>query len=279
MGSYCGKICAECMRKEELNCNGCKEWQSSCNEFCEIAKCCKSKFHDACETCGNVNVCSKYSQRNNVPDNVLNLQRIAEAEKTKIALHAPILKKCFSVMFWLIIPQLTASFLSLENVNYPITVNIIGVIIIFACALIYGLMLIKAAQINDDYRLSAIVIIISGALAAISSILQITRQIGNASLLLTIPAAILTLIGEYREFHTHADVIEKYDNEISDKWRKLWKLEAISIAASVGGVVFIIIAPVLGLLIVLAGMILTIVVGVKKLIYLYKSAEVFKNFI
>lgn len=279
MSSYCGKICDECERKEELNCNGCKEWASGCSAECEIANCCKSKYHASCATCITINGCSKLSKKEHIPNLILNKRNRDEEEKAHMNKSAPILAKCFGIMFWLIVPQIIAGLLNIEGINYPTGIRIVSEIITLLCVLIYAFMLLKASKVNGEYKTAAICLIVGGILTQIAAIISITTNIGNVILLLTIPSAIVSLVGEYREFNTHADILEKFDSELSEKWRVLWKLTVISILCSLGGIVVCLIVPVLGLLVVLAGLILVIIVSIKKLIYLYKSAKIFKNYI
>ena len=45
--TYCGKSCAECTKKEQLNCSGCKAGPG--RQFggdCELAKCVRDKGHE-----------------------------------------------------------------------------------------------------------------------------------------------------------------------------------------------------------------------------------------
>ena len=95
-------------------------------------------------------------------------------------------------------------------------------------------------------------------------------DIGNFDLLFSIPAAILGLIGAEKEYCSHAEVLFRADNKLSEKWTKLRKMYVISIVATIGGAVLVLFG-LIGLLINLAGVVLAVIVSIKQLIYLYYS--------
>ena len=62
--TYCGKSCAECTKKEELNCMGCKTGPGRpFGGDCELAKCVRDKGHETCETICRITVVAKLKQR------------------------------------------------------------------------------------------------------------------------------------------------------------------------------------------------------------------------
>ena len=67
--TYCGKLCDECTKKEQLNWSGCKTGPG--RQFggdCELAKCIRDKGHETCETCGFKGNCGTLRSRESMPD-------------------------------------------------------------------------------------------------------------------------------------------------------------------------------------------------------------------
>jgi len=274
MASYCGKNCDECERAEELQCRGCKEWQTSCAAECDIANCCKSKMHDTCETCSGNSVCSKLSNRFTVPDSIMLRREREAAEKEKLKKNSAILGKWLWMMFWLIVPNAIASFLELEF--FGKAVNLVGIVISAVCMLMYGLFMLKLQEVNDDYKSAALYTMAAAVINGVYSIIGGFTDIGSIGLLFSIPAAIIGLIGAKKEYSSHAEVLFRVDHTLSEKWDKLWKMYVISIAATIGGAVLVLFG-LIGLLITLAGVVLAVVVSIKQLIYLYNTAKLFKG--
>ena len=88
--------------------------------------------------------------------------------------------------------------------------------------------------------------------------------------------AIAALAGVYREYLGHSEMLEGVDGELAEKWRKLWKWYIISFAVTIGGIFAALISPVLAIFVVLGGAIAAVVVSVLKLVYLYRTAKVFR---
>ena len=67
--SYCGKSCDSCPVREPENCPGCKNGPGSpWSGECELARCCRDKGHDSCNTCNLSYQCSMYNNREWQPD-------------------------------------------------------------------------------------------------------------------------------------------------------------------------------------------------------------------
>ena len=139
-------------------------------------------------------------------------------------------------------------------------------------------MLLKTVVINSDYKIAAYCVLIGGGATLVVNILLLVTSIGNYSMLITIPAAIVSLVGEYYEFNTHADVLYKINIEISQKWSKLWKLNKITLIGSIAGLVLLFILPFIGALVTLVSAVMLVIVGIKKLIYLYNSSKILNNY-
>ena len=86
------------------------------------------------------------------------------------------------------------------------------------------------------------------------------------------------MIGEYYEFMGHTDVVHDVDRALSEKWFKLWKWYIGTFLGMIGGTVLAVIIPLIGMIVVLASTIGTLVVSIVKIVYIYKMSKVFRNF-
>ena len=90
--------------------------------------------------------------------------------------------------------------------------------------------------------------------------------------------AIVALVGEYYEFTAHAAVLVGFDDILSDKWTMLWKWYVGFMVGLIASMVVLLVLPLLGLIAFAASGIGLFVVGIVKLVYLYRTACVFRYF-
>lgn len=277
--TYCGKSCAECARKEAMNCPGCKAGPGRpFGGDCELAGCARGKGHESCGSCGFRGNCGTLRGRDSMPDQRKRKQEAEETRKAAIARRAPILGKWLWLLFWIIVPSTIGSILSNDTVAaYLPGLSLPGQILNGVCSLAYGLILLKAASEEDRYRTAGICVLIAGGVITLVAILSG----GNAptwTLLVTIPAAIAALMGEYNEYMGHSAVLAGVDNELAEKWKLLWKWYIGFFFGLFGCLLLLVIIPALGLLGLLAAAVGVLVVSVLKLIYLYRTAKCFREY-
>ena len=278
--TYCGKNCAECTKREELNCQGCKAGPG--RQFggdCELAKCVRDKGHETCETCGFKGNCGTLRSRDNMPDY---RRRKIEAEamrKAAIAKRAPVLGKWLWIIFWLIIPSSIGSIMAHETTAkiFP-GLFMPGQIINAICSLTYGAILLKLGSEEDRYRTAGICALIAGGVSAVVAIITGTAEEATWTLLFTLPAAVVAMVGEYNEYMAHSAVLSGVDNELSEKWEVLWKWYIGLFLGMFGCIIVMLIAPVLGAIAILGCAIGTVVVSILKLVYLYRTAKIFREY-
>lgn len=277
--TYCGKTCAECSKREELNCPGCRPGPGrELGGTCEIAMCCHRKGHETCETCGFRSSCATVRKKWNMPE--YRLQKI-EADKMvqkAIARRAPVLGKWLWILFWLVIPANVASFMTMESVvEWLPQLRLPGEILSLACNLTYSLILLRLASEEEGYRTAGICGIISSAVSALAA--SSSAQESPAwALLVTIPMAVVALVGEYNEFTAHATVLAGVHNEQSDKWENLWKWNIGMYAALLGSTLLLVIIPVIGAIVLIGSTLGMLVVSILKLVYLYRTAKIFRDY-
>ena len=278
--TYCGKSCEECTKKEPLNCSGCKTGPG--RQFggdCELAKCVRDKGHDTCETCGFKGNCGTLRSRDSMPDYRIRKIEAEEMRKAAIAKRAPVLGKWLWIVFWLIIPSTIGSIMSNEN-----TVKILpgllmpGQIINAICSLTYGTILLKLGSEEDRYRTAGLCALIAGASSALAAMINGGSDGATWILIFTIPAAIVAIVGEYNEYMAHSAVLSGVDNELSEKWEVLWKWYIGLFAGIFGSILLMLIIPVLGAIAVIGTTIGTVVVSILKLVYLYRTAKIFREY-
>lgn len=281
--TYCGKTCAECAQKESLNCQGCKYGPG--RRFggdCKIAQCAMEKGHETCDTCSFMGNCSIQRSCTGMPEERIRRQEAEAARKAEAAKQAPLLGKWLWLIFWLIIPSSVAGILTNQTiVQYLPSLNLPGQILNAICCAIYGISLLKLASVEESYKKAGIFVLIAGGVSAVDAI--VTGAVGAVqapawTLLLTIPAAIIALIGEYNEYIGHSAVLDGVDNELSEKWATLWKWYIGMFLGMFGCILVMLIIPILGVLALLCATIGLVVIGIKKLVYLYRTAKVFKDY-
>ena len=278
--AYCGKTCAECAQKEALSCPGCKAGPGKqYGGDCKLAKCCIEKGHQDCSTCGYNGHCGMLRGRNQVPDDRLKAMEAAKARAAEIAKRAPILGKWLWILFWLIIPATVASLMTNETIVevFP-SIFIPGAILRAICSLTYGLILLKLGAEEAQYRTAGICTLIGGAASVLIAFISGGAETPNWTLLISLPAAVVALVGEYHEFNAHSAVLFELDGMLCEKWCSLWKWYIGAYGALIGSIVLLLIAPILGLLVMLAAAIGIAVVGIAKLVYLYRTAKLFKEY-
>lgn len=278
--TYCGKTCAECTQKELLNCQGCKAGPG--RQFggdCELAQCVRGKGHETCGTCGFKGNCGTRRSRENMPDYRRRKIEAEEQRKAAVAKRAPILGKWLWILFWLIIPSTIGSLMTHETVvEFAPALYIPGQVLNAMVSVAYGLILVKLASEEDRYRTAGICALVAGGVSILIAVISRAAENPTWTLLVSIPAAVVSFVGEYNEYMAHSTVLTGVDNELSEKWEKLWKWYIGLFCAMIGSILVMLIIPILGALVILAAAIGTIVVSIMKLVYLYRTAKIFREY-
>ena len=278
--TYCGKTCAECAQKETLNCPGCKAGPGrhfGCE--CELAKCVRDKGHETCDTCIFKGNCGMLRGRESMPDYRRRRDEAEMQRKAAIARRAPVLGKWLWILFWLVIPNTIGSLMTQDLVVEMAPVLYIpGQILNAAVLAAYGIILIRLASEEDKYRTAGICSLISGGVSILIAVISGTAETPPWTLLLSVPAAAVSLIAVYNEYMAHAAVLSGVDNEQSEKWEKLWKWYIGLFCGMLGSILVMVISPILGIIVLLVSAIGIIVAGIAKLVYLYRTARIFKDY-
>lgn len=261
--TYCGKSCQTCGYRAETSCRGCLEEAS---RECKLALCCRQKGHKTCDSCTYNTQCGMYRGRDTAPQFRLAQKQAVLEYQQSLREKGTVMAKWLRVLFWLFVPSTIANILS----EWVPPLYTFGVVASVLCSIIYGVVLLQLASQEQSYRTAGILTLI----VAVMNIPILLIENAVAAGAIAIIFAIVDLIGCYYEFNAHANALEGVDNLLSEQWRKLWKWMIGATIAVVVGAILIIIA--IGVLVILAAAIAILVISVFKLVYLYRSAQVFQ---
>lgn len=273
--TYCGKDCEQCAIGRENGCPGCQNGPGGSGE-CELAQCCRSKGHQSCDTCNFMSSCTTLRNREQLPIWRQQRRERREEEQQRIARNAQLLGKWLWVLFWLIIPSAVGSLMTNDTILtvFP-QLEVPGQIINILCSVAYMVILLKISPVERDYRTAGICHMVSVVMATLVLVLV---DMFLAVSILALPMVILSIVAEYYEMHAHAAVLYGVDDELAAKWLKLWKWNLYTYGAMIGSIVLMIVVAILGLLVLMAAMIALIVVSICKLVYLYRTAKLFRDY-
>lgn len=235
--TYCGKSCAQCTQKEALNCPGCKVGPGrQLGGECELALCCRGKGYEA-----------------------------------------SILGNWLWILFWLIVPSTITGIMGNEYMmNTAPGIYMTGQFLNSVCSVAYGAILYRLSTEENRYRIAGICVLVSAIANVFVVIISGAAKAPTWSLLITLPMVIVALVGEYNEYVAHSLVLMEVDSELSEKWRTLWRRYISCMLALYGSIVLMLIFPLLGAIVMLGATIGILVVRIMKLIYLYRTAKVFR---
>lgn len=276
MSTYCGKECDTCTYKAELSCSGCQSGPGRMiSGDCKLARCCRDKGHETCETCGLKRNCGIWLDKGNIPKQRIDRIQEDKEKEELIWRRAPFLGKWLWLLFWLVVPRFISNFLtgdtmvaiapSLENVGR------IGQIL---CACCYSLILFKISKEHKSYLIAAAVGFGSVAIDILDYCLNIS-DVWILTMLAVVQMAVV-LVADYYEYKAHADVVLVVDGNISEQWDKFWNWNFYSSIGLIVSLFLIVMIPFVGVLTTLASVIGMLVAGIKKLVCLYRTAQIFR---
>ena len=140
------------------------------------------------------------------------------------------------------------------------------------------LILLQLADQDFQYKTAGILCLITAAASGIVALVSGSGESPAWTLAITLPAAVVSLVGEYNEFMAHATVVNKVNRELSLKWEQLWKWTIGCYGALFGSIIIMLIASLLGFILMLGGLIGLAVVSITKLVYVYNSAKLFREY-
>ena len=242
-----------------------------------MARCCQEKGHEDCQTCAFAPTCSRLRQCGDAPQARLQRQAETQAQRAHLVRTAPFFARWLSVLFWLVIPITVVDVMRSDlfidvwpDLYMPCQVLMIAV------QAVYCAVLLVLSRQNELYRLAGICQLL--ALAVSGTLILLYHSAPPVwTLLLSIPAAAVSLYGAYREFTAHADAAQMLDAHLAARWLQVRKWYLLAFCALYASLLVVFLAPLLALLLALAGIIGLVVVSVWKLICLYRTARAFRE--
>ena len=185
-------------------------------------------------------------------------------------------------LLWLVVPGTIAGFLSDEalSAHWPDLASL-GEILGILCSVVYGLLLLSLAKVNGGYRAAgACTLFVAVAGIIIQSLgggdpRNVERGI---ALILTLLAGVAALVGEYTECTSHAEVLEPVDMALSQRWRRLMKWYVGLFLGTFAGILVALFSQWLGLLVMTAATVGSLVVAILKLVYLWRTTRTFREY-
>ncbi len=273
--TYCGRTCADCSQKEVLQCPGCRQGPGRpYSGECELAQCVRTSKQETCGTCTQKGSCRLLRESKDMPA-YRRTKAAAEAyQAARNQEKAQFLGKWLWLLFWLILPGTLAGLMTNSSTTALVPgLKVPGEILSVLVSVARGLILIKLSSEEKGYGTAGACTLI----AAVGSALLAVLPGAPWTLLLSIPAALVSLAGIYNEFTAHASVLQDVDEALSSKWRTLFKWEIGLLAVTLGSIFFMLISALLAVMTAWVCTIGSIVVSVLQLIYLYRTAKVFRD--
>ena len=275
----CGRSCETCTWRETLDCPGCQAGPGrTVGGDCEIAVCCRGKGHESCETCLFLSGCNLRRGRDGLPERRLRRLEAERARQAWLGTNAPLLGRWLWPLFWLVIPGMIGTVMSSRSVTaaFP-AVGTAGEVLGILASLAYGVFLWQLRTVHPGYRAGGLCSFAGVGFGVLMLALGMTQESG-LWWLLALPMLAVEFYGMYRAYNAHADVLAGLDDDLGEKWRKLWKW-MIGLYLGLFACLFVaLLSAVLGLLVLLADVIGLAVVGILRLVYLYRTAKLFREY-
>ena len=282
--TYCGKNCSECAEYQNSLCPGCRQGPGSwLGNDCDIAQCARDKGCATCLGCDSEKTCILCAGASVMPER--RKQRAAAKEAGQaLRRQRKNVGKWLWIYFWMLIPNFIAAFMTnnsvvqvLPGLKFP--GEILSILVSVAqCVLLF---LLAKEEKNYGYAAWAVVgLVVIGAVTLPLSE-EALRDLPVLSALLLMGAAVLEAAVVFYECKGSMTVLIGVDDSLAEKWQKLWKrywvVVAVLLVGSLVAMMQSVFMAVIGLLAMLVAAIGLIVVGTQRLIYLYKTAALFRE--
>lgn len=292
--TYCGKNCSECAEYQNSLCPGCRQGPGSwLGNDCDIAQCARDKGCATCLGCDSEKTCILCAGASVMPER--RKQRAAAKEAGQaLRRQRKDVGKWLWIYFWMLIPNFIAAFMTnnsvvqvLPGLKFP--GEILGILVgIAECVLLF---LLSKEEQNYGYAAWAMVPVIVISVPDViyhAGYFKTSPSLTHILAIMSLLAAASTAVMSYFECKANRNVLTDVDARLSEKWRKLWGQYRIAwillwiawtllYASEALALIRITAVKVLGGMVLVAANIGLIVVGIQRLIYLYKTAKLFRE--
>lgn len=269
--TYCGKSCDTCDYMSSGKCPGCGEGPGH-TEYgaCDLAKCCRNKGHEKCESCKFNYDCYLLKDKEFMPEEMAKKTKNELFRRDRMEKIIPLLGYWIGILFWIKV----ANLVGLVFNNMP-GLAFIGLAIILGCQVAYGVILLKISSAESRYKLAGILLLVS--VVTTISVLFIPGVTPILAQLINLISTIISTVSIYYEISAHSEVLKDHNNMISREWMIVWQGTIASLALSICA--GFLASAVYGIAVImqLAASIISMGVAVLFFVYLYKTAQVFKT--
>lgn len=199
--------------------------------------------------------------------------------------NAALLGKWVTVLFWLQIVAIVANLLSDDLFDGAPMIQLVGTLMSYGILIANSVILIKLKVVEDWFGKAGVCYLVSGLSGLVIALFLLGDAVALSSLL-AIAMMIVQMRGNYSECTGYEVVLRGVDDDLSEKWARQWKLEiACTVTVLVSAIVLLVsailgggvLAIIIGL-VTLAASIGAFVLGIMRLVYLYRTADCFRNY-
>ena len=202
------------------------------------------------------------------------------------ARSAALLGKWITVLFWLQIASVVVGVLNGKLFEGVPMIQMIGSWANYGIVFANSIILIKLKTVEDWLGKAGICYLVSTILGILVVLLQLGGALAIPSML-AIAMMIVQMRGNYSECTGYEVVLRGLDDDLAGKWERQWKLEIICTVTVLVSSVVLLVGTLSGggVLTVLAGFVTlvasigAIVLGILRLVYLYRTATRFQNYV
>ncbi len=261
--SYCLKSCADCGQ-----CSGCRAGEYAAR--CDIAKCCREKHHESCESCTRGTFCSVRSGRDLMPRKLHDQDRREAELRAEYRANAAVMARWTKLIFWSMIALNVVGLLGFLEKSVPVFkwLDLIGSVALNVVAA-YGYFRMKEAA--DGFgTVAALTLVTCGMTGLVDALTLDEGALGTA---ITLAAAVVGFFATKVKTETFRDTLSGISRELSEKWEKQWGLYKISLYIMFGGILSCTILSVWGLVVAISGIVLILIVTIREYVCLYQTAQ------
>jgi hypothetical protein len=238
--------------------------------------------HEQCGTCSFREECAKLAKRDNMATYRIELRDAETMRKANALRKAPFMAKWLMIMFWVTIVSSVGSILTSDFVQESIpALYYVGIGVNIVGSLLLALIMLKLSCEEAIYRSAAYCYLGSTAITFVTAMIMFlsTNLVDwlPFSLLLTVAALIVVLLGTYYEYKAHANVVRDTSEAMATKWEELWGYYVKILIALVVIVMFSGVFGLFGLIALILVLIIFLIVSVMRFVYVYEMAKLFQG--
>lgn len=272
--TYCGKVCSQCGQKEQSSCPGCRVGPGRrYGTQCDIAKCCISRNHQTCQQCNTMNACFTLRNRNAALEVRAQVRDMDEAELQKKYDNCSLLGRWVMVLFWICVCSVVGSILLSFRLSWD-PLRVVAEMVVY---ILNSLIFLRLTPTCGRFRIAGIL----GLLGGLMSLTEIFVMNLKLTAVLNLVTLGIVMISEYQQFMGMMDTTAIIDRDLAEKWGNLWAAYVVCLSLTAIGLVLTLLGSILGFFAAMAsvaGAFGTLVAGVFRITYLYRSGVLFRGY-